>query len=54
MLVDKVNTWLFYTFTRHVGAQNQCFMSANRNGSREAGDGQAARSVLGDGKGGLW
>jgi hypothetical protein len=24
-----VNTWLFYTFTWHVGASNQCFMSAN-------------------------
>jgi hypothetical protein len=29
MLVDKVNTLLFYTFARHVGAQNQCFMSVN-------------------------
>jgi hypothetical protein len=29
MLVDKVNTWLFYTFTQHVGAWNWCFMSAN-------------------------
>jgi hypothetical protein len=28
-LVDKVNTWLFYTFTRHVGTWNWCFMSAN-------------------------
>jgi hypothetical protein len=28
-LVDKVNTWLFYTFTRHVGAWNRCFMSTN-------------------------
>jgi hypothetical protein len=24
-----VNTWLFYTLTRHVGAWNQCFMSTN-------------------------
>jgi hypothetical protein len=24
-----MNTWLFYTFTRHVGAENRCFMSAN-------------------------
>jgi hypothetical protein len=24
-----VNTWLFYTFTQHVGARNRCFMSAN-------------------------
>jgi hypothetical protein len=24
-----VNTWLFHTFTRHVGAWNQRFMSAN-------------------------
>jgi hypothetical protein len=29
MIVDKVNTWLFYTFTRHVGAWNWCFMSTN-------------------------
>jgi hypothetical protein len=29
-LVDKVNTLLFYTFTQHVGAWNQCFFSANR------------------------
>jgi hypothetical protein len=29
MLLDKVNTWLFYTFTQHVGAWNQCFVSAN-------------------------
>jgi hypothetical protein len=29
MIVDKVNKWLFYTFTRHVGTLNQCFMSAN-------------------------
>jgi hypothetical protein len=28
-LVDKVNTWLFHTFTRHVGAWNRCFMSTN-------------------------
>jgi hypothetical protein len=28
-LVDKVNTWSFHTFTRHVGAWNQYFMSAN-------------------------
>jgi hypothetical protein len=28
-LVDKVNTWLFYTFTQHVGSWNWCFMSAN-------------------------
>jgi hypothetical protein len=27
--VDKVNTWLFYTFSRHVGIGNRCFMSAN-------------------------
>jgi hypothetical protein len=27
-LVDKVNTWLFYIFTQHVGAWNWCFMSA--------------------------
>jgi hypothetical protein len=25
-----VNTWLFYTFTQHVGARNRCFMSTNR------------------------
>jgi hypothetical protein len=24
-----VNTWLFHTFTQHVGAWNQCFMSIN-------------------------
>jgi hypothetical protein len=24
-----VNTWLFYTFTRHVGIWKWCFMSAN-------------------------
>jgi hypothetical protein len=24
-----MNTWLFYTFTRHVGTWNQCFMSVN-------------------------
>jgi hypothetical protein len=29
MLVDKVNTWLFHTFTQHVGARNRRFMSAN-------------------------
>jgi hypothetical protein len=29
-LVDKVNTLLFYTFTRHVGARNWCFMSTKR------------------------
>jgi hypothetical protein len=28
-LVNKLNTWLFYTFTRYVGAWNRCFMSAN-------------------------
>jgi hypothetical protein len=28
-LVDKVNTWLMYTFTRHVGAWNWYFMSTN-------------------------
>jgi hypothetical protein len=24
-----VNTWLFYTFTQHVGTWNRCFMSTN-------------------------
>jgi hypothetical protein len=29
MLVNKVNTWLFHTSTRHVDTWNRCFMSAN-------------------------
>jgi hypothetical protein len=34
-LVDKVNTWLFHTFTRHIGTWNRHFMSANRNLGRD-------------------
>jgi hypothetical protein len=27
-----MNIWLFYTFTRHLGVLNRCFMSANSGG----------------------
>jgi hypothetical protein len=28
-IVDKVNTWLFYIFTQHVGTWNRHFMTTN-------------------------
>jgi hypothetical protein len=42
-LVDKVNIWLFYIFTRHVGTWNQCFMSANNTQRHHEDKGQFHR-----------
>jgi hypothetical protein len=45
-LVDKVNTWLLHTFTRHVGTWNRCFMSTNNCWAGGDGAGLMNNTVL--------